>query len=99
MCSNNFTNVFEHISTVCPGTSAFREAWWDTVIENFDISLSAELSGLCTRDLYLFLLGSRLLSNITANFDLRTLHILNFRFLRDTAAWYNRYLCSIQNTT
>lgn len=87
----------QHISTVCPGTAAFRVVWWDTVIEDFDITLGS----LCPRDIYvyLFLLGSRFISNVTVNFDLRTLHLLNFRFLRDTAAWYNLYLCSIQNTT
>lgn len=91
----------QHISTVCPETAAFRVVWWDTVIENFDITLSAKLSSLCPRDIYvyLFLLGSRFISNVTDNFDIRTLHFLNFRFLGDTAAWYNLYLCSIQNTT
>ena len=92
MCGSCFFNVFQHISTVCLGTVALRDAWWNTVIEDFDISLSAELCGLCPQDLYLFLLGSRLLSVTVSYHNERSLHILNFRFLRDAAAWYYRHL-------
>uniref|UniRef100_K1Q745 Uncharacterized protein n=1 Tax=Magallana gigas TaxID=29159 RepID=K1Q745_MAGGI len=86
MCGSCFPNVFQHISTVCLGTVALRDAWWNTVIEDFDISLSAELCGLCPQDLYLILLGSRLLSVTVSYHTERSLHILNFRFFRDAAA-------------
>ena len=91
LCGNNFVNIFQHISTTCLGTAAFRDAWWDTVID-YDIVLSAELSGLCPQDVYLFLLGARSITNTIAQFDGPDLHILNFRFLRDVAAWCNRQL-------
>uniref|UniRef100_A0A8W8NL23 EGF-like domain-containing protein n=1 Tax=Magallana gigas TaxID=29159 RepID=A0A8W8NL23_MAGGI len=84
--------LFAHISTVCLGTVALRDAWWNTVIEDFDISLSVELCGLCPQDLYLFLLGSSFLSVTVSYNNERSLHILNFRFLRDAAAWHNRHL-------
>lgn len=87
MCGSCFINVFQHISTVCLGTVALRDTWWNTVIEDFDISLSAELCGLCPQDLSLFLLGLRLLSVTVSYHNQRSLHILNFRFLRVAAAW------------
>uniref|UniRef100_A0A8W8LQ95 Reverse transcriptase domain-containing protein n=1 Tax=Magallana gigas TaxID=29159 RepID=A0A8W8LQ95_MAGGI len=58
LCQKLFTNIFEHVTTSCDGTYLFREAWWQTVIENFDINLSADLCGLSNNDLYLFLLGA-----------------------------------------
>ena len=65
LCQKLFTNIFEHVSTSCDGTFLFREAWWQTVIENFDINLSADLCGLSNNDIYLFLLGARSLSGLS----------------------------------
>ena len=92
LCARSFTNVFEHLSTTCPETSLYRDAWWETIIEDFDISLSAELCGLPQGDIYLFILGAtNLVSNLTDS-DLPELHLLNFRFMRDAAAMYHNKL-------
>lgn len=80
----------KHISTV--KLAALRDAWWNTVIEGFGISLSTDICGLCHIARYLFLLGSSLLSVTVSYHIARNLHILNFRFLRDTSAWYYRHL-------
>lgn len=82
----------QHISTIYLRTAALRDAWWNTVIEGFGISLSTDICGLCHISRYLFLLGSRLLSVTVSYHNERNLHIINFRFLRDTAAWYYRHL-------
>ena len=63
----------------------------NTVID-LDITLSAELCGLSDTDLYLFLLGGRMITSNISRYDEAGLHLLNFRFLRDAAAWYNRQL-------
>jgi hypothetical protein len=86
LCAKIFTNVFEHITTVCPETSLYRNAWWETVIEDYDISLGAELSGLSQSDLHLFLLGARRLTTRLTDYDSSDLHLFNFRFLKDVAA-------------
>lgn len=91
ICGKYFTNVFEHVSTTCVGTVAIQDAWWNTVID-LDIVLSAELCGLCHQDLYLFLLGARMFTVNLSHYDEPGLHLLNFRFLRDAAACYNRQL-------
>lgn len=85
-----FINVFEHVSTSCDGTYLFREAWWQTVIENFDINLSADLCGLRNNDLYLFPLGARSLPGLSFTDFSYSLHLLNFRLIRDAAACYYR---------
>ena len=90
ICHRFFSNIFEHVSTACTATLEFREAWWQTIIENFDITLSAELCGLNSRDLYLFLLGARTLPGLTFIDQSSSLHLLNFRLLRDAAARYYR---------
>lgn len=90
LCAKSFTNVFEHITTVCPETSLYRNAWWETVIEDYDISLGAELSGLSQNDLYLFLLGARGLTTSLSDYDSPGLHLFNFRFIKDVAAAYYR---------
>jgi hypothetical protein len=59
---------------------------------DLDITLSAELCGLCDQDLYLFPLGARMLTSNLSHYDEASLHLLNFRFLRDAAASYNRQL-------
>lgn len=33
------TNVFEHASIPCAATFEIREAWWNTVVDNFEIKL------------------------------------------------------------
>jgi hypothetical protein len=90
ICHRVFSNIFEHVSTACTATFEFREAWWQTIIENFDVTLSAELCGLNSRDLYLFLLGARTLPGLTFIDQSSSLHLLNFRLLRDAAARYYR---------
>jgi hypothetical protein len=56
------------------------------------ILFSAELCGLSDQDLCLFLLSGRMLTSNLSHYDEAGLHILNFRFLRDAAALYNRQL-------
>lgn len=90
LCQKLFTNIFEHVTTSCDGTYLFREAWWQTVIENFDINLSADLCGLSNNDLYLFLLGARSLPGLSFIDFSYSLHLLNFRLIRDAAACYYR---------
>jgi hypothetical protein len=88
LCARPFTSVFEHLCTICPETASFRDAWWETVIEDFDISLGAELCELPQHELYLFLLGARHMISILPDYDLSVLHLLNFQFIRDAAAMY-----------
>lgn len=61
-----------------------------TVIENFNINLSADLCGLSNNDLYLFLLGARSLPGLSFIDFSYSLHLLNFRLIRDAAACYYR---------
>lgn len=59
------------------------------MIEDYDISPGAELSGLSQSSLYLFFLGARYLTSLFSDYDSPKLHFLNFRCLRDaTAAYY-----------
>lgn len=59
------------------------------MIEDYDISPGAELSGLSQSSLYLFFLGARYLTSLFSDYDSPKLHLLNFRCLRDaTAAYY-----------
>jgi hypothetical protein len=82
ICHRVFSNISEHISTAYTATFEFREVWWQTIIENFDITLSAELCGLKSRDLYLFHLGARYLPGLTFIDQSSSLPLLNFRLLR-----------------
>jgi hypothetical protein len=75
LCARPFTNVFEHLCTICPETASFRDAWWETVIEDFDISLAAELCGLPQHELYLFFLGARHMTSNLPDNDLPVLHL------------------------
>lgn len=59
------------------------------MIEDYDISPGAELSGLSQRSLDLFFRGARCLTSLFSDYDSPKLHLLNFRCLRDaTAAYY-----------
>uniref|UniRef100_A0A8W8L5Q8 Reverse transcriptase domain-containing protein n=1 Tax=Magallana gigas TaxID=29159 RepID=A0A8W8L5Q8_MAGGI len=86
LCNSSFTNVFEHVTTSCAETLLLRDAWWNTIINEFSVELSADLCGLNQRDSYLFLLGARSFSAITAAHDSNDFHLFNFRFVRDAAA-------------
>ena len=60
------------------------------MIEDFDISLGAELAGLSQRnDLLSFFLGVRRFTPSLPHYVL-----LNFRFIRDVAAVYYRTTCT-----
>lgn len=48
-----FANSY-YIITVYPETSLDHNAWWETAIEDYDISLGAEFSGLLQRDFICF---------------------------------------------
>lgn len=60
------------------------------MIEDYDISPGAELSGLSQSSLYLFFLGARYLTSLFSDYDSPKLHLLNFRCLRDATAAYNK---------
>lgn len=86
LCNNVFTNVFQHAAINCPSTFHIRDLWWQDVIELSDIGICAELSGLSDADLYVTLLGR----HISTPVDVRVFHLMNYKFLRDAAAAYNR---------
>lgn len=88
LCNSSFTNVFEHVTTSCAETLLLRDAWWNTIINEFSVELGADLCGLNQRDSYLFLLGARSFSAITAAHDSNDFHLFNFRFVKDAAAYY-----------
>ena len=94
VCAKPFSNVFEHNTTTCPEISLFRNEWWETEIEDFDISLGAELAGLLQSELYSFLLGARRLIPSLPDYDSPELHLLNFRFIKDVTAVYYRTTCT-----
>ena len=67
-------------------TLTLREKWWQEIINLPDIGVCAELAGLSEDELYMTLLGRRIL----AHTDLRTFRIINYRFLRNAAVAYKR---------
>ncbi|KAK3098279.1 hypothetical protein FSP39_017911 [Pinctada imbricata] len=88
LCNDVFTDVFQHAAINCPFTLHIRDLWWQDVINLPDIRICAELSGLSDSDLYMTLMGRRIVTPV----DQRGFHLMNYKFLRDAAATYNRAL-------
>lgn len=87
LCVKSFTNVFEHITTVCPEKSLYRNAWCETVIKDYNILLGPELSGLSQWFIFVSF-GARCLTTSTLLLDYvsHELHLINFRYIQDVAA-------------
>lgn len=77
----NFTNVLGHASVSCAATFDIGEAWWNTMVDNFKIELSAKL---------LRSWSSRNLLGFTCSNLFELTFIYFIYLLRDAAALFHR---------
>ena len=82
-----YQSVLKNGSCSCQSTLQIREQYWSDIV-NMDIHLCAELSGLQNEDLFLVLLGR----HTNTPTDVHYFRMMNFRFVRNSAAIYNRAL-------
>ena len=94
VCGIPFRDVFFHSSCSCPSTGPIRLQWWDTITNDFDVHLCAELCQLTEYELYLVLLGGHTSTPLQET-EYVSFRLLNFGLVRAAAAHYNRTLAQL----
>jgi hypothetical protein len=64
VCNRHFSDIFVHACCSCPSTKALQEAWWDMMIEHFNLDLYVEISQYDNEQRYQILLGKKPLTDI-----------------------------------
>ena len=64
VCNRHFSDIFVRACCSCPSTQALQEAWWDMMIEHFNLDLYVEISQYDNEQRYQILLGKKPLTDI-----------------------------------
>ena len=59
VCNIHFSDIFVHDCCSCPSTQALQEAWWNMMIEHFNLDLYVEISQYDNKQRYQILLGKK----------------------------------------
>ena len=62
VCNRQFSDIFVHACCSCPGTQIWQfiqEAWWDMIIEHFNLDFYVEISQYDNKQRYQVLLGEK----------------------------------------
>ena len=59
VCNIHFSDIFVHDCFSCPSTQALQEAWWNMMIEHFNLDLYVEISQYDNEQRYQILLGKK----------------------------------------
>ena len=59
VCNRHFSDIFVHACCSCPSTQVLQEAWWDMMIEQFNLDLYVEISQYDNEQRYQILLGKK----------------------------------------
>ena len=55
VCNRHFSDIFVHDCCSCPSTQALQEAWWNMMIEHFNLDLYVEISQYDNKDIRYYL--------------------------------------------